>query len=126
MTDNLFEKLFGPTISQYSDDDAVHDGVLIPFAVRTRDTGHRITRHAWDELTTYQKAHGYTDYTETQFHDFFLAELLPLVPRAHHDWNYREILKTDYAFSTRPANEGVIWYVPNERGGITMMLPEDY
>jgi hypothetical protein len=126
MTDNLFEKLFGPTIYMYSDDDAVREGVLVPFIDRDQDTGHRITQTAWNELTTYHSARRYPDYEDTAFYRFFYAELQPLVSAARHEWDYGDILKTDYTFNTNLRAEGLLWYVPNERGGITMMLPEDY
>jgi len=66
------------------------------------------------------------NYTDQAFYRFFMAELLPLVPAAHHEWNYGDILKTDYLFNTQCRSDGVLWHVPNERGGITVMRPEDY
>src|SRR5712675_1996513 len=110
MTDNLITKIFGTPISTYTDDDAVIDGILIPFILYERDTGHRVTSPAWHELTTYHKAHGYPDYTDQAFYRFFMAELLPLVPAAHHEWNYGDILKTDYLFNTQCRSDGVLWH----------------
>src|SRR5262245_58290476 len=115
------EDLFGKPLYVYTDDMAVRDGILIPFVDRDRDTGHRTTSNAWQELTTYHRAHEYPDYEDTYFYRFFFAELQPLIAKAHHDWNHHDILKTDYTFNTKQTEEGILWYVPNERGGITIM-----
>ena len=120
------DSLFDQPLYEYTDEQAVHDGVLIPLIARSRDTGHRITATAWHALTDYHKQHGYPAYQDKEFYRFFFAELLPLVPAAHHGWQYGGMLKTDYTFSTERRNPGLLWYVPNERGGITMMCPEDY
>jgi hypothetical protein len=73
--------VFGDAISTYSDNEAIEDGMLVPFVTsQGRDTGHRITYNAYTELTEHYKANGYGAYSDKQFHDFFLAELLPLVP----------------------------------------------
>src|ERR1044071_6139884 len=101
MTDNLFTKLFGAPIYVYTDDDAVRDGILIPFIDRDKDTGHRMTNTAWGELTTYHRAHGYPDYEDAAFYRFFYAELQPLISAARHEWDYGDILKTDYTFNTK-------------------------
>jgi hypothetical protein len=126
MTNNPLEDLFGPTISQYTDDHAVEDGTLVPFIERGKDTLHRVTRTAWEEMIAYHRTHNYPEYSDAELYRFFYAELQPLVSAAHHGWNHADILKTDYTFDTRQSKDGVLWYVPNERGGITIMLPEDY
>lgn len=120
------EHLFGKPISTYTDDMAVADGTLIPFINRDKDTGDRITNTAWHALTEYHRKHSYPDYADEQFYRFFYAELQPLIGKARHDWDHGDILKTDYTFNTACRNNGTLWYIPNERGGITMMLPEDY
>jgi hypothetical protein len=120
------EHLFGKPISTYTDDMAVQDGILIPFIDRDRDTGDRMTASAWHDLTEYHRAHGYPDYADEQFYRFFYAELQPLVAPARHAWDHSDILKTDYTFNTNQRAEGTLWYIPNERGGITIMKPEDY
>jgi hypothetical protein len=38
----------------------------------------------------------------------------------------RGTLKTDYNFSVTTRDEEVLWYLPNEVRGVTMMLPSDY
>jgi hypothetical protein len=120
------EDLFGKPLYEYTDDMAVRDGILIPFLTAKQDTGHRITSNAWQELTTYHREHGSPEHDDAAFYRFFFAELLPLVKAAHQAWNNADILKTDYTFNTTVRMEGVLWYVPNERNGITIMLPEDY
>lgn len=57
-----------------------------------------------------------------------LAELLPLVPEAICVWRDNVgggILKTDYDFRVTKQDRDVLWYVPNEIGGVTVMRPED-
>lgn len=60
---------------------------------------------------------------------FYLAELLPLLPEAIRVWRDNVgggILKTTYDFQVTRQDRNVLWYVPNEVGGVTMMKPEDY
>ena len=120
------EDLFGGEIYRYTDDQAIDDGILVPFKVESKDTRHRITRNALDTLASYYRNHGYAAYQERDFTRFFFAELLPLIPHAHETYCAGSILETNYDFSTSTRDDQVLWYVPNELGGVTMMLPEDY
>ncbi len=107
---------------------AIEDGVLVPFVAGRRDTGHRITRTAWEELKEHYRSRGYSGYSDRQFHDFFFAELLPLAPFASREYQRGGILKSDYDFrvSNKPPEAETLWYLPNENAGITIMKPEDY
>ena len=100
----------------------------MPFVARGRDTGHRLTSNAWRELKQYYREHGYPEYGDREFYGFFYAELLPLVGEANRVWEAGDILKTSYDFRVlKKAEEWrLLWYVPNEVGGITVMKPEDY
>lgn len=127
--DDLLKNLFGPVIYEYTDAQAIEDGVLIPFVAGSKDTGHRITSNAWHELKEHYRANGYQDYTDRQFYDFFFAELLPLVPEAYRQWERQGILTTNYDFRVEKYNSSrsdQLWYIPNEVGGVTTMKPEDY
>jgi len=121
--------LFGEAVYSYTDRDAIEDGVLLPFLVNGRDTRHRLTTAAYEELKEHYRQKGYADYSEIQFHNFFLAELLPLVPFALRAHDKGGILTTDYDFHVRRFVAGdpkQLWYIPNEVSGITMMRPDDY
>jgi hypothetical protein len=127
--DDLIRELFGDVIFTYTDLEATLDGILIPFLTKSGDTGHRITRNCWDHMTAYHKAHGYAEYNEKKFYDFYLAELLPIVPFALQAYRNDDIFTTDYTFKKIGANaerEDRVWYMPNEVRGVTIMRPEDY
>ena len=116
-------------VFRYTDDQAVADGVLKRFETpQGHDTRHRITGNAYEELTRHH-ARAYADYGEPEFMRFFLAELLPLVPeavRVYRDNIGGGILKTDYDFRVTTRRQDVLWHLPNEIGGVTVMKPEDY
>ena len=121
--------LFGPVIFQYSDADAVNDGILIPFLGAGFDSRHRITSNAFHDLNEHHQP-AYPSYKNHDFLRFYFAELLPLIPAAFDtDKRHRRYLTTDFDFRCikyEPSRHGQLWYVPNEVGGITMMLPSDY
>jgi hypothetical protein len=120
--DDDLEQLFGPVIFSYTDEQAVEDGVLIPLRTPAgRDTGHRITASAFDEMKDYLKGSEDDDTVAT----YVLRELLPLVPMAYRrDREQNEFLAIGYDFRVR--SDGPLWLVPNERGGATLMKREDY
>ena len=116
-------------VFSYTDDQAVDDGVLKRFLTpQGRDTTHRITGNAYDQLTEHHKP-AYPQYTEGDFMRFYLAELLPLIPEVVRVYEKNiggGILKTDFDFRVTKTSDDVLWYIPNEIGGVTMMKPEDY
>ena len=61
-----------------------------------------------------------------EFAGFFLHELLPLIEPALIEYQKDGILKTDYDFAVTTTSPDVLWYLPNEVGGTTVMLPDDY
>ena len=126
----MIRELFGDAlIIQFTDQDAIEAGILIPFITRSGDTQHRITTNAFHELSHYHREHGYPKYTDPDFYRFYFNELLPLIPYAFREWNRSEILKTDYEFKVGKydsSGQEVLWYIPNEIGGVTLMLPSDY
>lgn len=126
--DDLEERLretFGETIFSYTDEQAVDDGMLVPFCTSRGDTGHRITRNAYATLREHHR-NGYPAYSDAEFLRFFFAELLPLIPTARTVYGRRGILKTTYDFRVVEQQDQVLWYLPNENDGVTIMLPEDY
>ena len=125
---DVTQELFGDVIFSYTDEQAVDDGVLKQFLAGERDTRHRITGNAYHELTDHYRP-SYPKYTEQDFMRFYLTELLSLVPEAIRVYEKNiggGILKTTYDFRVTQQDRYVLWYVPNEIGGITMMKPEDY
>ena len=124
--DDVLKEIFGEPIYSYTDADAIADGVLIPLIREKRDTGHRITRTAFDTLSEYYLNHGYSSYREPDFYRFFFAELLPLVTAARSEYRRGGILMTNYDFKVIRQGDDVLWYLPNENDGLTMMLPTDY
>ena len=120
------KKFYGEPIFSYADQDAVADGILIPFVVGKKDTLHRITSNAFNELSEYHRQHNYPDYETEDFYRFFFSELLPLIPEAHRVYDQGSSLKTTYDFEVTEKDSEILWYLPNEVNGITMMLPSDY
>ena len=87
--ESKLKQLFGDSVYQYTDEQAVEDGVLIPFSVPGRDTGHRITSNAFATLQEHYRAGGYAEYSVADFLRLFFAEFLPLVPFAVQAYNQR-------------------------------------
>ena len=126
-SDDLLNELFGEVISSYTDEQAIENGTLVPFVARGKDACHRITGSACGELKKYYFGHGYESYGDAEFYRFFFAELLSLVSAARLKYRQGGILTTNYDFSvSHGKHERLLWYIPNEKGGITIMKPEDY
>lgn len=116
---------WGEVIHQYTDLDAIRDGLIVPFVVNGKDTGHRITTNAVTELMEHYGKEGSEE--GEGFIAFILCELLPLVPFAVRKWESGGILETDFDFRVgKSGGRNRLWFIPNERGGITVMKPEDY
>ena len=64
-------EVFGEPIYEYTDGQAVADGILMPFIVKQKDTGHRITRNALAALKDHYSERGYRNYSDGQFYRFF-------------------------------------------------------
>ena len=116
-------------IVSYTDADAIADGVLIPFLTpQGEDTRHRITSNAYHALKEHYVPQ-YPEYQDADFYRFFFNELLPLVPEALRVYERGDILTTDFNYRVEkydPEKNKQLWYIPNEVGGITEMLPSDY
>ena len=52
--------------------------------------------------------------------------MIPLVPFAKREYERGGVFKTTYDFKVVQTDRDVLWYLPNEIGGVTMMLPSDY
>lgn len=119
------DSVFGDVIFRYTDADAVQDGVLVQLQTPAgADTGHRITRNALEELKRYHRDKA--EESEDSFLRYVLLELLPIAGTAAKLYEAGGVLKTGYDFSNVGRGQGVLWYLPNEVGGITIMKPEDY
>jgi hypothetical protein len=117
---------FGDPIFTYTDNQAVEDSVLVPFVTKRGDTGHRITRTAWDALREYYRERAEGRYADPEFARFLLSEMLPLIPEAVRTYKEGGILKTTYDFQVTKNRGRVFWFIPNEQNGVTLMRPEDY
>lgn len=109
-------------ISEYTDNEAIEDGCILPLL-----GNHRITRNAYEELKSHYQDKGYSDYKNNEFILFFGNEVLVLSGFAIRNFNNGGILKTDYNFKVgNYKHSKVLWLIPNELGGVTLMKPEDY
>ena len=124
--DDKLKEFWGEPIYSYTDQHAIGDGILIPFIAGNKDTLHRITSNAFIELSEYHKQRNYPRYEQADFYRFFFAELLPMVPEAYRVYDRGSILKTTYEFRVTEKDSEILWYLPNELNGITMMLASDY
>ena len=104
-------------IFSYTAAQAVEDGVL----AKLGKSNHLVTNNL---LCAMQKKHS-MELGETL--NFVLCELLPLVPYAFKAYEQGGILKTNYKFKVGNFKHSeIIWMIPNEIGGLTLMKPEDY
>ena len=64
----------------------------------------------------------------TPINRFFLAEILPLEPFAKKTYERGGIMKLSYKFEVieRETSGPVLWLMPNELNGLTLMRPSDY
>ena len=58
--------------------------------------------------------------------DFSLCRVVIPGAFAKQEYERGGMLKTDYDFRVTKADRGVLWYLPNETKGVTLMLPSDY
>jgi hypothetical protein len=126
---NPEKELFGNVIFSYTDGEAVADGVILPFILKGKDTGMRITSAAYEELKEHYRAKGYADYSEDQFKKFFFAEICALIPTAVREWGRGRVLTTNYDFRVEgydPKKARQLWYEPNENSAITCLKPEEH
>jgi len=105
-------------IFSYTDDQAVNDGVLH----RLNDLD-RITNQAFNDLRI-----KYPQYeTNQDLIDFINFEASILKPFAIKLYNKGGILKSDFNFKVGNfKHTQILWFLPNENKGITVMKPDDY
>ena len=104
-------------IFSYTAQDALNDGVL----ARLGKSNHLVTNNL---LVDMQKKHS-MELGETL--NFILCEVLPLITYAFRAYEQGGILKTNYKFKVGNFKHSeIIWMIPNEIGGLTLMKPEDY
>jgi len=105
-------------IYSYTDQQAVNDG----FIHRLNETD-RITDNAFMDLNK-----KYDHYeTNKELLDFISFELRILKPYAIKKYNQGGILKTNYDFKVgNYKHSQILWFMPNENKGITVMKPSDY
>ena len=109
-------------IYEYTDKQAIDDGVIHRFFVNGKEIPqHRITNNALEAIKEkYNKDDG-------QALEFVFYELMPLIPYAFKMYVHGDLLATDYNFKVgKFRHSQIIWFIPNENKGITVMKPEDY
>ena len=107
------------TIYAYTDNEATEDGFIHQLL-----GSHRITNNAFEALKEYHKGYNYND---GEYLRFFANETMILAPFAIKKYNAGGIMKTDFRFKVGNFKHSkVLWLMPNEVGGITVMKPEDY
>lgn len=118
MVDQTLEDQGMEIISTYTADQALEDGIF----ARLGKSNHLITNSL---LCAMQKKH---NMELGECLNFVLCETLPLVAYAFNEYNNKNgILKTNYKFKVgKFKHSEIIWMIPNELGGLTLMKPEDY
>lgn len=104
-------------ISSYTDQEAVSDGTIHILA----QSNNRVTNSA---LMAIKRKYNYS-YGQTL--DFINNELLPISQYAFKIFNQGGILKTNFRFKVGNFRHSeILWFIPNENNGLTVMRPEDY
>lgn len=104
-------------IFKYTAQDALNDGIF----ARLGKSNHLITNNL---LSAMQKKHS-MELGECL--NFVLCETLPLIAYAFKADQQGGIFKTNYMFKVGNFKHSeIIWMMPNELGGLTLMKPEDY
>jgi hypothetical protein len=111
MTNNPFED--APVIFVYDDDQAVADGYLVKWEYDASDfidgrPINRITRAVWE--ATVEKISFITNITPVRH----------LIRRLQAEGQVKD------AWLTGEVDGVTYWCIPNEIGGYTLMLPDDY
>jgi len=111
-------------IYSYTDQQAIEDGIIHPFFTKEGKaiSGHRVTNNALESIKKkYNKNDG-------EALEFIFCELLPLIPYAFKKYNKdQDILTTNFKFKVGNFKHSeILWFIPNENKGITVMLPSDY
>ncbi len=104
-------------ISSYTAQQALEDGIF----ARLGKSNHLVTNSL---LCAMQKKH---NMELGECLNFILCETLPLIAYAFRAYEQGGILKTNYKFKVGNFKHSeIIWMIPNEIGGLTLMKPEDY
>lgn len=104
-------------IFKYTAQDALNDGIF----AKLGKSNHLVTSNLLHAL---QKKHS---MELDQALSFILNETLCLVAYAFKADQQGEIFKTNYMFKVGNFKHSeIIWMMPNELGGLTLMKPEDY
>ena len=90
-------------------------------------SGHQIGREPTKNPEE-PKENGYPEYGDPEFNRFFLAEILPLGRFAKKTYERGGIMKLSCKFEVieRETSGPVLWLLPNELNGLTLMRPSDY
>lgn len=115
-------------IHSYGDKDAIEDGVIHALDPENRVTnnlleyaGHMIWKLKSRQDHEFKEGDGEAE-AATKF--FMMANNDEFAHQARKLWDSGSILKLALDFAV--SEKGNIWVIPNEVGGLTFMLPEDY
>ena len=117
-------------IDSYTAKDAIDDGVLVPLLIRTEigflHSGvNRITSSALSEIVSFYSRVLLKKSME-EWLSYFEVQIRKNAKLIQHAENNNTFFKTKLDYLPM-RNAGLcLWYVPNEMGGITIMLPGDY
>lgn len=106
---NPIDDIFGEPISIYTDQQALDDGVLV--TINDQGGVNRVTCAVFD--------HFVKPIGDPALKEFNLSPLLQAI-RA-----MRQITPDD-GWRTGEHDGKILWLIPNEVGGLTLMFPEDY
>ncbi len=115
MTQAELTELYGDPIYVYSDEQAVEDGVLV--AVNGLFPAiwklNRVTRAVWDAYTA-----------PIGPSDLRITDVTVITRTLRATWEDADVVD---GWRIGMTSDGrVVWFVPNETGGMTAMFPEDY
>jgi hypothetical protein len=148
------EDIFGEPISQYTDADAVNDGILVAISPRSND---RVTRTVFEFLKTSAPngseppsnwpvemmgwfrsedgsdekalalASGLIGRDARRARQVYEENIDGGIFKLHAVVNYGKLTElASGAGSDTSATHTALWLLPNEMGGITLMFPSDY
>ncbi len=140
-------EIFGEVISSYPDSQAVEDGILVPITQQ-----HRVTRACWEWMAENLGSKSPPNSWPVDMLGWFGAEtgddralaaskglIGQWERRAREVWDQnidggvfmlwaRQPTEKTITMLNTEEQEGdtVLWLIPNEMGGVTLMFPSDY
>ena len=111
-------------VSRYTDEQAVDDGVLVSLSLKDR-----VTRAVWEFFCSIAPV---DEKTQSEYIVNAARDSFARTESAHylnlHGARAREVYEKNIGggiFKLDYSNH-IMWIIPNELGGLTLMFPEDY